>query len=265
MKIIFYVIIAAITVSVLALCPNGCATCTSPLSCSICQPGNFLVNNTFCPRCPYLCTNCTADASFRPVCSACALPAQLDASNRCFLCDPSCLTCIGTPKNCTTCPDGNTRQIDTVGLGFCGRPPNCLIPNCGSCGLDLMNNTICTRCLFGYFPYLKSCFPCKFPCSSCSFNMSNIWTNIISPYWNQTLRASFNISTLVPTPGILPQYASNLDFANMPPNVARNWQRAYFAVKVINLYLPSTTSVIAQTPSQILFINSILNLNVIDQ
>lgn len=113
-------------------CPVGCANCTTPTSCSRCAPGNFLVNSTNCPRCPEGCTACTADSNFRPLCSACAAPAQLNVSNsRCFVCDPSCVTCNLNPRNCTSCRDGSQLLSDSNGVGYCGALRNCAIPNCG--------------------------------------------------------------------------------------------------------------------------------------
>lgn len=87
-------------------CPRNCTNCTTPTTCDVCQSGSFLVNGTFCAPCPTGCSACAPGPDGRPACSACASPAQLGPDGRCFLCDPSCLTCAQSPRNCTTCPDG---------------------------------------------------------------------------------------------------------------------------------------------------------------
>lgn len=88
-----------------SLCPSRCSSCANSTSCTTCEAGYFLVNQTSCPQCPPGCTACSAGGDGRPVCTACAAPAQL-AAGKCFVCDPSCETCTGSPGNCVTCPAG---------------------------------------------------------------------------------------------------------------------------------------------------------------
>lgn len=87
-------------------CPRNCTSCPNPTSCDTCSAGNFVVNGSFCAPCPIGCSSCAPGPDGRPVCSACIGSGQLGPDGRCFQCDPSCETCSGFPRNCTSCPDG---------------------------------------------------------------------------------------------------------------------------------------------------------------
>lgn len=197
-----------------SLCPANCTTCSTSTTCSACQAGSFLVNNTFCPTCPQGCSACRQGVDGRPVCTACVAPAQLGGNGQCFLCDPSCSTCAVTPRNCTACRDG--QELRTVNFtGSCGAITGCPIPNCGQCAApDAQNMTFCQRCLPGYFPFRQSCFPCKYPCANCIWDGATVWT-VVSGFWDQSIRRALNI-TGVPANGTLPPFLNNLNFGSIP-------------------------------------------------
>lgn len=85
-----------------------------------------------------------------------------------------------------------------------------------------------------------------------------MYTNIIAPFWNTTLRRIFNITTPQPTPGVLPRFLQELDFANT--NTTKDgWYRAFFLVKVLQPFVNSTASLDAQISAQLQFVGSIAN------
>ena len=74
-------------------CPLGCVSCHEPTNCIECDIGFFLVDSTFCAPCPPGCSTCYQGDTGLPVCDSCIAPYNINSNNRCFLCDPSCLTC----------------------------------------------------------------------------------------------------------------------------------------------------------------------------
>lgn len=214
-------ILAILIATAYSQCPTGCSTCANPTSCTACSARYFLVNGTFCAPCPNGCSACTQGADGRPACTACIAPAQLDSNGQCFLCDPNCLTCAITARNCTTCRDGKELTANKT----CGAPAGCNISNCGACANDAEGNLICSRCLQGYFPYRQGCLPCKFSCESCTFDRALIWPGV-SGFWDAAIRAAFNISG-APTPGVLPPFVNNLDWTGMNETLKRGWTEAF--------------------------------------
>lgn len=106
-------VLAFLFAAVYSQCPTGCSSCISPTNCTTCSARYFMVNNTLCAPCPSGCSACIQTMDIRPNCTACDAPAQLDLTNQCFICDPSCLTCAATPTNCTSCRDG--RELSGYG------------------------------------------------------------------------------------------------------------------------------------------------------
>lgn len=108
-------------------CAFKCTSCSNSTSCSACDAGFFLINNTFCAPCPIGCSACNFGANGRPTCTACVAPAQLEPTiGLCFLCDPSCLTCTGNPRNCASCTPGKQLRI-VNSSGVCGIIDGCPI------------------------------------------------------------------------------------------------------------------------------------------
>lgn len=255
-------------------CPLNCNTCTTTTSCSRCNAGFFLVNNTFCPPCPTGCTSCSlVGNATMPTCTACASPAQLSSNGTCFICDPSCLVCSVRPNNCTSCKDGlvlnqTTIQINNVStlLGLCQSNPNCTIPSCAYCTKDAQNNTICSRCLPGYFVFKTRCYPCKFSCSVCSLEFPIIWTANVSSFWDRSIRAALNITTNVPPTGSVPPYMNNLYWNNMTMEIQRNWVEAFYIYRAMEPILVSLNITLNRVITEgITFVNSILNMTMVDQ
>lgn len=54
----FFIIVLSILVLSNTTCPGQCSTCDNPTSCSACNDGFFLVNGTFCAKCPFRCLRC---------------------------------------------------------------------------------------------------------------------------------------------------------------------------------------------------------------
>ena len=135
-----FVVLALLLATVYSQCPTGCSACSSPTLCTSCNARFFLVNRTQCAACPTGCSACNQGSDGRPVCTGCTAPAQLDSSaGRCFLCDPSCLTCGSSPTTCTSCRDGKELTSNNT----CGAPAGCNIRNCGNCTTDLAGNLVC--------------------------------------------------------------------------------------------------------------------------
>lgn len=110
-------------------CSVFCTNCSSPTTCNSCTYSSILINNTYCAPCPLGCNMCTRGANGLPVCSQCAENFQLDANNRCFLCNPNCLTCINFPSNCTSCSIGmnlTAGDNNTFRCSYVSTIQNCL-------------------------------------------------------------------------------------------------------------------------------------------
>jgi hypothetical protein len=112
----------------------------------------------------------------------------------------------------------------------------------------------------GFFPFRQNCIQCKFPCQNCNFDPAAVWTNIIAPFWNNTIRVAYNITTPTPAPGTLPPFANDLDFLNMTAPIRMGWAEAFWLVKVVQP-LVTQARLISLIPAQILFVNNtLLNL-----
>lgn len=131
-KTLIAMVLMCFLIGAYSQCPSRCSNCANSTSCTTCQAGYFLVNQTSCPQCPPGCSACNAGVDGRPVCTACTAPAQL-ANGKCFLCDPSCETCTGSPRNCASCPAGKIIRARSDSTQECIDDPNCTIPNCLNC------------------------------------------------------------------------------------------------------------------------------------
>jgi hypothetical protein len=128
--------------------------------------------------CPQWCRSCSAQNNSPPICSDCTLPSQLSPAGTCFLCHPICATCSLSPNNCTTCPKDLVLEIIEE-TGNCVDIPSCPFSNCAKCSRDALNEIYCEQCLPGFFSFSFGCSPCRYPCSSCSFNASDVWDTTI--------------------------------------------------------------------------------------
>ena len=112
----------------------------------------------------------------------------------------------------------------------------------------------------GFFPFRQNCIQCKFPCQDCVFDFSAVWTNIIAPFWNNTIRIILNISTPTPPPGVLPAFVNDLNFINMTAPIKMGWAEAFWLVKVLQPFVPEAL-LGTLIPAQIQFVNNtLLNL-----
>jgi len=135
-----------------------CLYCTSTSlgACTLCQPGQYLVNGT-----------CTFDDDdYRPNlcpngCAACGMPNYgncTQCTNLTFssngLCVESCYPLISWGGNCvTSCPTGYQNfTYNTPPMLTCQQiitlKTNCTVANCTLCPVNI---TVCTACVSGYF------------------------------------------------------------------------------------------------------------------
>ena len=126
-----------------AVCPNGCATCSSGSNCTSCNSGynlngsscvfncppnvvcqncqitcnaGYYLNGSTCAVCPNGCATCSSGSS----CTSCNSGYHLNGNNcecppgtflsnsECAACNSICLTCANNARNCTSCPAGVT-------------------------------------------------------------------------------------------------------------------------------------------------------------
>ncbi len=105
-------IFSILIIAVYSQCPAGCLNCETSTTCVECIENFLLIDSTFCVPCPLGCLSCSLGPENKPVCDFCNPPANLDQNGRCFLCDPSCLTCMDKPKNCISCREGKELSIE---------------------------------------------------------------------------------------------------------------------------------------------------------
>ena len=185
-------------------CSSGCASCSSPTTCTSCVPGTVLLNNT----CVVQAANCPAgQAIYNGNCiSTCPTGtfnnngycSRLCAANLYWFnrgCYSTCPTNLNTVDACVVvCPVGTSRvgntclastqtcpgnQYFNTALGVCD---NCRFP-CTSCAgsatfcllcapnFNLNNAGIClsaTSCSAGTYPTQTGCATCPSKCAACS-------------------------------------------------------------------------------------------------
>lgn len=168
-------------------CVKDCQICDAvdPTACVVCQNDFFLLNSSFCQQCQPNCLQCSASS-----CLECDSGYQVNPSNhtQCiFICDPTCLTCIGPMANqCTSCDSTRTLSV-TTNTCTCeyGRYLDALGTNCLSCSVPCvtcMAPQVCLTCVYGLIltgtncgcavgQYLaannSACLSCPSYCSTC--------------------------------------------------------------------------------------------------
>ena len=94
-------------------CPtiNNCVQCNekNAYSCAVCDNGFYVKADGQCASCNSNCTDCKSS----DICSGCKPGWTIledYTEGMCVACQRPCLTCEGSPKYCTSCVGGATRQ-----------------------------------------------------------------------------------------------------------------------------------------------------------
>lgn len=145
-------------------CAYTCATCLgSNTTCTSCPSNKVLFNGACYDKCPYIMIGgiCTFN---------CAKGLYKTTMNQCANCDPTCATCEGNPKNCTTCAPSFGFANNGVCVASC--PVNYLAIDgqCKPCNPECKGCTgrcdVCVDCANGYFKLgsscVKTCYPNQF-------------------------------------------------------------------------------------------------------
>lgn len=238
-------------------CSENCASCTSPTSCTACLQGYMLLSSKICVPCPDYCVACQPTLTGQPLCSSCVANAQLNSSGKCFVCEPSCLTCTGTSNNCQTCKPGLLLSI-VNGVRTCSLNKDCLIGNCQQCETDSSGYKYCASCAPGYFRWRDGCAKCRFPCTQCSLNNTELWNTFLSDYLLMSSASLFGTSDLSKLP--LPDFFNKGDFDNMPEGYKRSWIQGFWVYKSIETSLDNVQLTPDLLTKLIVFYESIKNL-----
>jgi hypothetical protein len=142
-------------------CAYNCATCLgSNTTCTSCPDSKILYSGACYDKCPYLMIGgiCTFN---------CANGLYKTAMNQCEQCDVTCATCVGNPKNCSTCATSYGYSMNGVCMTAC--PVNYLAidgqckpcaPECKGCTVTCTN---CINCANGFFKLGSSCVKTCYP------------------------------------------------------------------------------------------------------
>jgi proprotein convertase subtilisin/kexin type 5 len=153
------------------LCPSGCSICSSPIHCTACTAGLFLVSNLCSGICP---VRFVAD----PVLFVCA-PCPYE----CYTCDLSgnCLSCNSTVDYRFS---SNASAWCVALTGYFDNFTEIAVPCPFGCA-ECKSINFCTTCLIGYFFYQDGCHascparyfgnsrslkcqPCPYDCLQCT-------------------------------------------------------------------------------------------------
>ena len=230
--------------SVCQSCSTGCQRCTQNLICYYCADGYYSYKgncysvcpagtigdrssgnwqckpcNSPCKTCinhPSYCTSCLNGMGYlqtSAVAQSCVLSCvdgTFAEGGVCQVCDFRCATCLGSPTNCISCPDGQVlfkggcwANCPAISLQRVGQNASCtdICPNgfykrsatgCSPCAIECTTceggPTNCTSCLHGSvsvsgtctikcgeneFNFQGHCLACSKSCYGCQYNPQN--------------------------------------------------------------------------------------------
>ena len=183
-------------------CDSNCNNCqTSSTNCSDCTKGMYLYNNkcySVCPSgfwanittnkcdlCDKSCLSCSGSGNLQ--CTSCAAGFYL-YSGQCLLCYSNCFTCDKTTTFCTSC-SSSTYLYNGNCLSSCpkGYWPNSVNKSCDMCDSSCLTcqspgtSNDCLTCPIGYYFNSMKCNECAIGCASC--NTSTYCTLCFSPFF----------------------------------------------------------------------------------
>ncbi|OMJ79471.1 hypothetical protein SteCoe_20479 [Stentor coeruleus] len=166
------------------VCPTNCATCDSVTSkCLACKDGSYYTNGN-CLLCSASCKTCsTSDLTctsckgvFDLIANQCVCPiycASCDINGVCTKCNDGwiminsvctkclapCKTCDISTNNCKSCLGAHYYSI-VNNVGTCTCPKSCIICD--------QYSWLCTKCASEFYYKDGNCYPCIFPCKTCT-------------------------------------------------------------------------------------------------
>ena len=175
--------------STLAVCDQGCQTCSpsAPVSCAVCMPGYTLVIATqnivaHCIACQSNCKTCLV--TNLTGCTSC-FTGYILAEGTCTGCAQGCLNCDQTTNvvstSCTACPanmllynNGSCAAVSAE--ASCGQL-------CSACSQFLNGTFYCDICAPGAVMNGGTCINCPANCAQCSLANIGICTSCLPGYY----------------------------------------------------------------------------------
>lgn len=94
---------------------------------------------------------------------------------------------------------------------------------CNNCANDAFSNPYCQTCYSGYLAFRSRCLACKWPCSTCTIDVSintALWTGTVETFWNTKFTDALTTQT---APNPLPSFMNNFDFSTMSASQKQGW------------------------------------------
>jgi hypothetical protein len=123
----------------------------------------------------------------------------------------------------------------TNGSGDCVAIPSCPYQDCEKCSSDFDDHVYCSACLNGFFEFSFGCSSCRYPCSSCSLNLSFVWETVVQPFWEVMVPNAYATNPNAE----MPVFVNGFNFSNMSIAVMKCWTAAYFAFRAFQNIIPN--------------------------